>query len=410
MTNKLHIQGYEIKRMLAKGGMAEVYLAEQVSLGRSVAIKVLDTHAADHEFAERFMHEARLVASLNHSSVITIFDFGPLEGGKLFLSMEYLPNGDLEQRMKKGISEEEALKILHELAKTLQFVHSKGIIHRDIKPANILLREDGTLVLTDFGVAKKINNDVSMTQAGLTVGSPAYSSPEQAQGKELDASSDIYSVGVMFLEMLTGANPFKADTFVDTAIRHIQMGIPQLDNNFRRYQPLLEIMLAKKPVDRFSSMNELIDYLDNALGMVANSSDPFVDTAAGFDSRIEKDKSWILDQLEENLEEDLADSIFSISETRSTVTAPLAPNPPLAGKDTPGQRMSLKEEREMERRLQQGIRQDVRVEKEKSQLPPVARKTAKDNYTHALDLKFSSNSKQGDKSYEDFIDDLINKL
>jgi serine/threonine protein kinase len=241
--------------------MAEVYLAEQLSLGRMVAIKVMDSHGGDPEFAERFMNEARLVATLNHANLVTIFDFGQLDGGRLFLSMEYLQGGDLEERLSSGIDEQTSLRILQELVNALNFVHSKGIIHRDIKPANILFRQDGTLVLTDFGIAKTINNDVGLTQAGMIVGSAAYGSPEQMQGLTLDARTDIYSVGVLFLEMLTGKNPFKAETFVNTAMNHMQMDIPKLPPHQARLQPMLNKMLGKTPKERYASMAELADAL-----------------------------------------------------------------------------------------------------------------------------------------------------
>jgi serine/threonine protein kinase len=176
--------------------------------------------------------------------------------------MEYLQGGDLEERLTKSVSEEMALRVLRELVNALKFVHSKGIIHRDIKPANILFRQDNTLVLTDFGIAKTINNDVGLTQAGMIVGSAAYGSPEQMQGLTLDTRTDIYSVGVLFLEMLTGTNPFKAETFVNTAMNHIQLDIPRLQGSQARYQPLLNKMLGKTPKERFASMELLSGMLD----------------------------------------------------------------------------------------------------------------------------------------------------
>jgi serine/threonine protein kinase len=262
MTASLHIPGYKIERMLAKGGMAEVFLAEQLSLGRRVAIKVVDASTSDPEFAERFLHEARLVAALNHANLITIYDFGQLDNGKLFLIMEYLQGGDLEERLRHGIPEKPAVQILRSLASVLQFVHGQGIIHRDIKPANILFRQDGTLVLTDFGIAKTINNDVGVTQAGVIVGSAAYGSPEQMQGLELDIRSDIYSLGVLFLEMLTGKNPFMAASFVNTAMNHIQLEIPRLAAHVSHFQPLIDKMLAKHVVDRYASAADLLAVLD----------------------------------------------------------------------------------------------------------------------------------------------------
>lgn len=259
---KLVIQGLKIERLIARGGMAEVYLAEQTSLGRKVAVKVLDSGSKDPEFIERFLHEAKLVAALHHNNIITIYDFGKLDNNRLYLSMEYLSGGDMEARLKKGISEKETLHILKELARGLNFIHQKHIIHRDIKPANILFRQDDSLVLTDFGIAKAGDDKVTVTQTGMTVGSPAYSSPEQAQGKTLDHRSDIYSVGVVMYEMLTGVNPFRANTNIDTAIKHIQMPIPALPGKFVRYQPIINRMLAKEPKDRFASMLEVLGALD----------------------------------------------------------------------------------------------------------------------------------------------------
>lgn len=275
----LHINGYRIERLLARGGMAEVYLAEQLSLGREVAIKVMDSHTHDIDFAERFLHEARLLAPLNHSNLVTIYDFGQLDDGKLYLSMEYLQGGDLEERMTKGVTEKMALRVLRELVSALRFVHKKGIIHRDIKPANILFREDGSLVLTDFGIAKAINNDVGLTQAGMIVGSAAYGSPEQMQGLTLDARTDIYSVGVVFLEMLTGTNPFKAETFVNTAMNHMQMDIPRLAGKQARFQPILDKMLGKTPKERFASMDDLYEAMKMLSTAVAQPS-PVITQAA----------------------------------------------------------------------------------------------------------------------------------
>lgn len=269
-ATSIDIRGYHVERLLARGGMAEVYLAEQLSLGRQVAIKVMDAHSGDPDFAERFLHEARLLASLNHANLVTIHEFGQLDSGRLFLVMEYLPGGDLEHRLEERITEEQAMRVLRELVSALRFVHSKGIVHRDIKPANILFREDGTLVLTDFGIAKTINNDVGLTQAGMIVGSAAYGSPEQMQGLHLDARSDIYSVGVLFLEMLTGHNPFKADTFVNTAMNHIQMDIPRLPAQQAYLQPLLDKMLGKTPKERFASMEEVQTALDGLLSTSGN--------------------------------------------------------------------------------------------------------------------------------------------
>jgi len=267
MAELIKVPGLTVERLIARGGMAEVFLAEQKSLGRKVAVKVMDLRSGDVEFSTRFLQEAKLLASLSHNNIITIYDFGTLDNGRLYLTMEYLPGGDLEKRIKKGaLPEADAIRILKELARALQFVHKQGVVHRDIKPANILFRQDGSLVLTDFGIAKGKQQDAGVTQTGMTVGSPAYSSPEQAQGLELSFATDLYSVGVVLLEMFLGSNPYRADTSIDTAIKHIQMAVPRLRGKLARYQPLLDRMLAKKPKERFKSMLDMLEALDQLTG------------------------------------------------------------------------------------------------------------------------------------------------
>jgi len=258
------IPGFTIHRLVAHGGTAEVYLARQESLGRDVALKVLSAQQSDESFTERFLKEGRLIAGLRHPHIITIYDIGALQNGQHYISMEYLEDGDLERQLSgKPMPELQAVVILRELATCLQFVHEQGIIHRDIKPANVLFRKNGSLVLTDFGIAKLMEDDVKLTQTGATVGSPAYSSPEQAQGLDLDLRTDIYSLGVVFLEMLLGYNPYKAETFATTSINHIQMPVPQLEGKFKQYQPLIDKMLAKEPRERFASADEVVAFLSD---------------------------------------------------------------------------------------------------------------------------------------------------
>lgn len=289
MAELIKVPGLTVERLIARGGMAEVFLAEQKSLGRKVAVKVMDLRSGDVEFSTRFLQEAKLLASLGHNNIITIYDFGTLDNGRLYLTMEYLPGGDLERRIKKGaIPEAEAIRITKELARALQFVHKQGVVHRDIKPANILFRQDGSLVLTDFGIAKGKQQDAAVTQTGMTVGSPAYSSPEQAQGLELTFATDLYSVGVVLLEMFLGSNPYRAETSIDTAIKHIQMTVPRLRGKLARYQPLLDKMLAKKPKERFKSMLDMLEHLDQLTGATGNNryaDSPSVKEAAHFASQ-----------------------------------------------------------------------------------------------------------------------------
>jgi len=259
----LEIPGYTLHGLLGKGGMAEVYLATQESLRRKVAIKVL-SNIEDRAYILRFIKEGHLVASLHHPSIITIYDIDQLADGRYYLAMEYLSGGDLTRNKGEVFEPERALAIIRQIASGLQVVHDKGLIHRDVKPANILFRADGTAVLTDFGVAKDVDIDSELTHFGIAVGSPAYSSPEQAQCEPLDARSDIYSLGVIFLEMLTGSNPFRGGSYTQTVMNHLQMPVPELPQALAPLQGVLECMLAKEPAERFADCRELLAALDES--------------------------------------------------------------------------------------------------------------------------------------------------
>jgi len=206
------IGNYQIIQELGRGGMAIVYKAFQPSLRRYVALKVLpDYLQADPEFVARFQREARAAAQLGHPNVVTIYDVGE-QGGVHYIAMEYLEGGALLDRLANGpLTPEEALQIVEQVGSALDFAHSRGLIHRDIKPANILFSADGRPKVTDFGIARA--GDTSrLTRAGSLLGTPAYMSPEQAQGIPLDHRSDLYALGVILYEMLTGQVPFQADT------------------------------------------------------------------------------------------------------------------------------------------------------------------------------------------------------
>jgi len=257
----LHIPGYTLHGPLGKGGMAEVHLATQQSLQRKVAIKIL-SKSENQEYIQRFIKEGHLVASLHHPSIITIYDIDQLADGRHYLAMEFLPGGDLACHKGELFAPQRALAIVRQIASGLAVVHDQGLVHRDVKPANILFRGDGTAVLTDFGVAKDLDLDSELTQFGIAVGSPAYSSPEQAQCQPLDARSDIYSLGVILLEMLTGSNPFRAGNYTQTVMNHVQLVPPPLPPALAGCQGMLDRMLAKQPTQRFYDCRELLAALD----------------------------------------------------------------------------------------------------------------------------------------------------
>ena len=267
----ISVPGYTVHRLLGKGGMAAVYLATQNSLDRDVAIKVL-LNPGDEQFNQRFVSEARIIATLNHPRVITVYDVAQLDDGRHYIAMEYLSGGDLSRLRGQMLGPMYALELIRQIAEGLSVVHRRGIIHRDIKPANILFREDGTVVLTDFGIAKDLQQDCDLTQAGVSVGSPSYSSPEQSYCQPLDQRADIYSLWVILLELLVGSNPFKGDNFTQTILNHAQMPVPELPAPLRQYQNLLNRMLAKNPAERFASTDELLTVLTDLVhGQMAPS-------------------------------------------------------------------------------------------------------------------------------------------
>lgn len=264
------IPGYRIERLIGRGGMASVYLATQKSLRRPVALKVLNNPDSP-TFSERFINEGRIIAGLSHTNIITVHDVGIVDAWH-YISMEYVEGGDLKHRIAKGNSTEDALELIKTIANCLDFAHKQGIIHRDVKPGNILFRVDGTPVLTDFGIAKHLDISADLTITGTTIGSPNYISPEQAQGRSVDGRVDIYSLGIILYEMLVGQRPYTGDSLVATMFKHINDPVPKLPAVYRRYQSLLERMLAKDPKRRFSSAGDVVEAIET-LNESANITD-----------------------------------------------------------------------------------------------------------------------------------------
>ncbi len=259
----MHIPGYQIERELGQGGMAIVYLAMQESLHRHVALKVIKPIlTTDEEFAQRFLREGRIIAQLSDPHIVTVYDIASHEG-IYYLSMEYLPGGTLQQRIRTGLPLTEALAIARSIAGALHYAHHRNIIHRDIKPQNILFHENGSPVLTDFGIAKTLGSSTIMTRTGLSIGTPRYMSPEQIRGQQVDARADLYSFGVLFYEMLTGNVPYDADDSFALAMMHVTAPIPELPSELHRFQPLLNKLLDKDPNQRFQSGQEFVAALEN---------------------------------------------------------------------------------------------------------------------------------------------------
>lgn len=257
----MQIPGYQIQKKIGQGGMATVYLAIQESLDRSVVLKILDAERIESEqWTERFLSEGRLVASLNHPNIVTIFDIG-LADDQLYISMEYVEGGDLKKRMKTPILASQCLDYLIKVGSALDTAHQHGIVHRDVKPANILFKDEDTPLLTDFGIAKQIDGDLDLTSTGIFLGSPNYVSPEQADGTKVDGRTDIYSLGCIFYEMLSGEKPFSSDSVVEIVIKHKQAPIPQFLDDYQVFQPLLDRMMAKKREDRFRNCQIMIEYI-----------------------------------------------------------------------------------------------------------------------------------------------------
>jgi serine/threonine-protein kinase PpkA len=258
----LKIPGYRIIRKINHGGMSTVYLAIQISVGRVVALKVMNPGLTnDTGFNERFQREATIVGQLSHPNIIAIYDIGREENLN-FIAMDYLPGGSVHDKMIKGISASEVLSIIKDIANALDHAHEKGYVHRDIKPENILFRADNSAVLTDFGVAKGMIGVSRMTHVGTVVGTPHYMSPEQARGQIVDARSDLYSLGVVFYEMLTGTLPYPAEDAVTIVLKHMSAPIPKLPRQYQAYQKLLNTFLAKEPAQRFQRGSDISNAIE----------------------------------------------------------------------------------------------------------------------------------------------------
>jgi serine/threonine protein kinase/DNA-binding LacI/PurR family transcriptional regulator len=273
---------FEVIERIGRGGMATVYRAHQASMHRDVALKILpldEETSEDRSFQRRFMLEGELVSGLEHLHILPVYAYG-IHDNVAFIAMRYLRGGSLEDMITQGtLSLDRGVDLFLQIGKALAYAHSKGVIHRDLKPSNILLDEQGNAYLTDFGLAKMIDSDQHMTKSGNIVGTPAYMSPEQLRGDPIDYRSDVYSLGIVLYQILTGRQPFSDTTsdVISVIYNNLEKApIPPIELNPEVPQELQDIVIramAKSADDRYRSVSEMIVAVQHALGYSASTHD-----------------------------------------------------------------------------------------------------------------------------------------
>ena len=253
---------YQLIEAIGHGGMATVYKAYQPSLERFVAVKVLLSNR-DPQFAVRFKREARAIAALQHHNILPIYDYGE-QDGLLYFVLQYVENGlTLHDQLGAPLAPAQALRLIGHVLAALEYAHARGVIHRDLKPANILLPAPNWALLADFGIAKLLNDSQHLTMTGFIIGTAAYMAPEQAAGRPIDARTDLYSLGVVLYEMLTGRVPFDSDTPMAVLTKHVYEAPPPPRTLNPNLPPALEAMLlralAKDPAARYQSAGEMAE-------------------------------------------------------------------------------------------------------------------------------------------------------
>ena len=264
---------YEIRDVLGRGGMAVVYRAYQPNLAREVAVKVITAaYTADPSFVQRFQREARAIASLRHPNILTIHDFGQEpQTGQYYIVTELIEGKTLSSRLGQPLDPRWAAKIITQIAGALEYAHESNIVHRDVKPSNILMDRRDRAVLSDFGIAKLMQDVTNLTNTGGSVGTPSYMSPEQGLGEKIDGQSDQYSLGVVLYQMLTGTTPFRADTPVALLMAHVSRPLPDPRIYNPRLSPaivaVLQRVLAKNPADRYPTIEGFAQAFEAAVAL-----------------------------------------------------------------------------------------------------------------------------------------------
>jgi serine/threonine-protein kinase PpkA len=260
------VAGYRLLKTIAHTSASTVYLARNSDLGQMVALKVQNLQglaSVSDEDRQRFARECEILSRLNHRSIADVIDFG-ITPEYLYLALEYFPCGSMRERLKNPVSESDAVNYARQIAGALQVVHAAGVVHRDLKPSNLMLTTDNRPVLIDFGSARAqlIGHDLS--RSDLMTGTPYYVCPEQIDGNDPDQRGDLYSLGIIFYEMLAGRLPFTGNKLIDIFDGHRNGPIPLLPAPLARYQPLINRLLAKKPDDRYASAQQFLEALDAA--------------------------------------------------------------------------------------------------------------------------------------------------
>jgi serine/threonine protein kinase len=260
------IPEYRRARLLARGSVSQLYVAESEKAGTLVVLKVTPSHrdesGIDQVFA-RFLQEYEIAQRVRHPNIVRLYELGVADD-HAYLAMEYFQRGDLRRRMKSGMSPSESLGFASQIARALSALHGAGILHRDLKPGNVMLRMDGQAALIDFGLAKHEALDYDITDTGMIFGTPHYMSPEQGHGQDLDPRSDLYSLGVMLFEMLTGHKPYTADNPMAIIYMHRNAPTPKLPESLADLQPLLDRLLGKEARERYKNAAECMRAIDSA--------------------------------------------------------------------------------------------------------------------------------------------------